>query len=263
MKTLAALVLVLVAAIPAAPVASALPASTQPASTQPASTQPEPARPDEGPSPGEIQAYVPELAEFHEPIFKLWHEAWPKKDLGMMSSLLPEIEAGAAKIEKAVLPGILRDKKADWDAGVRKLGGIVADYRAAVGSRDVQKAMDAGERLHSQFEALARTIRPALAEVDAFHRVLYRLYHYELPAFALPTIQATVRELKEKMAPLGAAALPARMESKKEAFEARRSDLGRAVGELAALAEAGKDEKAIRDAIEAVHRRYVLLDEVF
>jgi len=253
MKTLAALVLILAAALPAAPVASALPAAAQPA----------PAHTEEGPSPGEIQAYVPELAEFHMPIFKLWHEAWPKKDLEMMSSLLPEIEAGTAKLEKAVLPGILRDKKADWDAGVRKLGGIVADYRAAVGSRDLQKTLDAGEKLHSQFEALARTIRPALAEVDAFHQVLYRLYHYELPAFALPTIQATVRELKEKMAALGAAALPGRMESRKEAFQALRSDLGRAVGDLAALAEAGKDEKAIRNAIEAVHRRYVLLDEVF
>jgi len=248
MKTLAALVLILAAALPAAPVASALP---------------ETAHPDEGPSPGEIQAYVPELAEFHMPIFKLWHEAWPKKDLGMMSSLLPEIEAGTAKLEKAVLPGILRDKKADWDDGVRRLGEIVAEYRVAVGSRDLQKTLDAGERLHSQFEALARIIRPALAEVDAFHQVLYRLYHYELPAFSLPTIQATVKELKEKMAALGAAASPSRMESKKEAFEARRSDLGRAVGELAALAEAGKDEKAIRNAIEAVHRRYVSLEEVF
>ena len=102
--------------------------------------------------------------------------------------------------------------------------------------------------------------------MDAFHRVLYRLYHYELPAFALPAIRATARELREKMAALDAASLPARMESKKEEFQARRSELGRAVSELALLAEtgeAGADEKASRDAIEAVRRRYVLLEEVF
>ena len=216
-----------------------------------------------GPSSGEMQASVPELSEFHEAIFKLWHEAWPKKDMAMLSSLLPEIEAGAAKIQKAVLPGILRDKKASWDAGVGKLSGIVADYRAAVGSRDLQKTLDAGERLHSQFEALVRIIRPALAEVDAFHQVLYRLYHYELPSFSLPAIQASAKELKAKMSALEAAALPARLESKKEAFEARRRDLGGAVSELAALAEAGKDEKAIQEAVEAVHARYVSLEQVF
>jgi len=248
MKTVAALVFLLAVALAGAPVAFALP---------------EPAHSVEGPSPAEVQASVPELFEFHEAIFTLWHKAWPKKDFELMSSLLPEIEAGAAKLEKVVLPGILRDKKADWDAGIRKLGEIVAEYRAAVVSRDLQKTLDAGERLHSQFEVLVRTIRPALAEVDAFHRVLYRLYHYELPTFALPAIQATAKELKEKMDALNAASLPARMGSKKEAFQARRTDLDRAVSEFASLAGAGKDEKAIRDAIEAVHRRYVLLEEVF
>jgi len=248
MKTPAALVFILAAALAAAPVAFA---------------RPEPAHTDRGPSPDEVQASVPELFEFHEPIFTLWHKAWPKKDLEMMTSLLPEIEAGAAKLEKAVLPGILRDKKTAWNAEIRKLGEIVAEYRAAVGSQDLQKTMDAGEKLHSQFEILVRTVRPALTEVDAFHQVLYRLYHYELPAFDLPTIQATAKELKLKMAALSSSTLPSRMESKKEAFQARRSDLGRAVSEFATLAEAGRDEKAIRDAIEAVHRRYVLLDEVF
>ena len=248
MKTVSKIALLLAAALMAA---SVLLART------------EPSHPGPAPSPGETQASVPELSEFHEVIFKLWHEAWPKKDMAMLSSLLPEIEAGAAKIQKAVLPGILRDKKASWDAGVGKLSGIVADYRAAVGSRDLQKTLDAGERLHSQFEALVRIIRPALAEVDAFHQVLYRLYHYELPSFSLPAIQASAKDLKAKMSALDAAVLPGRLEAKKEAFEARRSDLGKAVGDLAALAQAGKDEKAIREAIETVHARYVSLEQVF
>ena len=225
--------------------------------------QSEPARPAGGPSPAETQASVPELSEFHEVIFRLWHEAWPKKDLATLSSLLPEIEAGAAKLEKAVLPGILRDKKPAWDGGVGKLAGIVADYKAAVGSQDLQKTLDAGEKLHSQFEALVRIIRPALREVDDFHQVLYRLYHYDLPSFTLPAIQASAKELKAKMSALDAAVLPGRLEAKKEAFEARRSDLGKAVGDLAALAQAGKDEKAIREAIETVHARYVSLEQVF
>jgi hypothetical protein len=248
MKTVSKIALLLAAALMAA---SALLA------------RPEPSHDGPAPSSGEMQASVPELSEFHEVIFKLWHEAWPRKDMAMLSSLLPGIEAGAAKIQKAVLPGILRDKKAAWEAGVGRLSGIVADYRTAVGARDLQKTLDAGESLHSQFEALVRVIRPALAEVDAFHQALYRLYHYELPSFSLPMIQASAKELKVKMSALEAAALPARLESKKEAFAARRKDLGAAVSELAALAEAGRDEKAIREAVEAVHARYVSLEQVF
>jgi hypothetical protein len=240
MKSLAPCLVVLLAALVAAPLALA-----------------------EQPPSSETSASVPELTDYHEVIYPLWHEAWPKKDFAMLSSLLPGIEAGAAKIEKAVLPGILRDKKAAWDAQVKKLGGIVSEYKAAVGAKDLQKTLDAGESLHRQYEVLIRTIRPALKEIDAFHQVLYRLYHYELPAFSLPAVQASAKELQEKMTALDAAVLPERMQSKKDAFEASRKELGAAVSELAALAAAGKDEKAIRAAIETTHTRYVALDQVF
>lgn len=211
----------------------------------------------------ETKAEVPELTEFHEVIYQLWHDAWPKKDLAALSSLLPGIEAGAAKVEKAVLPGILRDKKPAWDANVKQLAEIVTQYRAAVAKKELQPVLDAGEALHRQYEVLVRTIRPALKELDAFHQVLYVLYHHDLQAWALPKIQADARELKEKMLALNKAALPQRMAAKQADFDGKRKDLDSAVNEFAALAGAGKDEKAIRAAAEAVHAKYVALDQVF
>jgi hypothetical protein len=211
----------------------------------------------------ETTAEVPELTEFHEVIYQLWHDAWPKKDAAAMSTLLPKIEEGAGKIEKAALPGILRDRKAPWDANVAKLREIVSQYRAAVEKKELQPILDAGEALHRQYEMLVRVIRPALKELDAFHQSLYRLYHYDLPAYALPRIQADAKELKEKMAELEKATLPSRMASKQPLFEERRKALDAAVAELATAADAGKDEKAIKAAIETVHAKYQALDQVF
>lgn len=211
----------------------------------------------------ETKAEVPELNEFHEVIYTLWHEAWPKKDAAALSALLPEIEKGAAKIEKAALPGILRDKKPGWDANVKVLAEIVTQYRAAVSKKELQPILDAGEALHRQYEVLVRTIRPALKELDAFHQVLYGLYHYDLPAYALPKIQADAKELKDRMAALNAATLPPRMAAKQTVFEERRKELDRAVSEFSALAEAGKDDAAIKAAAETVHSKYEALDRVF
>jgi hypothetical protein len=102
-----------------------------------------------------------------------------------------------------------------------------------------------------------------LKEVEDFHSVLYRLWHYELESFDLGAIQVSARQLQEKMAPLNAAALPERMKPKQQAFETRRADLGKAVDDLAVLAGAGKDDKAIKDAVSAVHTRYQALEQVF
>ncbi len=216
-----------------------------------------------GPSDHETASQVPELTAFHEVIYPLWHEAWPKKDLAALSALLPQIETGAAKIEKAELPGILREKKQVWTAGVEKLHEIVSQYRDAVEKKELQPLLDAAERLHAQYETLVRTIRPALPEMDAFHQVLYRLYHYEMHAFSLPTIQGTVRELKDKMNALDRAVLPKRLEPKQAAFDGRRGELSRSVADLVAVAEAGKDEAAVKAAIESMHGRYEALAGLF
>jgi len=111
------------------------------------------------------------------------------------------------------------------DANVGKLGKIVADYREAVSKKDSQKILDAAETLHAQFEALVRTIRPVMKEVDDFHQVLYKLYHYYYPAYDLPKIQSSAIELKARMEEL-ARWSAARLQAKEQEFQARRSDLG-------------------------------------
>jgi hypothetical protein len=211
----------------------------------------------------ETKAEVPELFDFHEVIVPIWHEAWPNKDTAALIKALPDVESGAAKITKAKLPGILRDRQKAWDEQVKKLNAIVADYRAAAEKKETQPLLDAAEKLHSQFEAMIRTIRPALPEIDSFHQTLYQLYHYDLPAWNLPKIQTDAKELVVKVEALGKAQLGKRHEAKKAGFEAKRKELDAAVRELAKLAEAGTDQPAIKAAIEKMHSSYQALEGIF
>jgi len=210
------------------------------------------------PTHDETRASVPELTQFHDVIRRLWHDAWPGKDYVAMRAMLPEIRERSAAVMKADLPGILRDKQVAWDEGVKELEAVVEQYAAAVEGTDDQKLLDAGERLHAQFEQLVRTIRPPLAELEAFHVVLYKLYHYDMPAGDLDAIRASVGRLKEPMAALGKTAVPERFRDREKEFVAARKRLSVAVDRLAGTVRS-KDLERITSAIEDMHGKYEAL----
>jgi NADH dehydrogenase/NADH:ubiquinone oxidoreductase subunit G len=206
-------------------------------------------------------ANVPALTEFHNVIYKIWHTAWPKKDYDMLAALLPEIEKGTAAVVGAELPGILRDKKAAWDKGTGELRSIVKEYRTAVEAKQKEPLLDAAEKLHAQYETLVRVIRPPLRQLEEFHAVLYMIYHHYMPGESLDKIKASLDPLREKMAALNKAALPARFKGKEASFTAARKDLDKAVSELSA-AVSSKDLGKIKAAVETTHDRYVTLAAV-
>jgi hypothetical protein len=214
----------------------------------------------------EITANVPALQEFHTVIFSLWHTAWPKNDTDMMTRLLPDIEKGAAAVSAAALPGILRDKKPAWDAGIQKLGEAVTAYRSAVEAQDNEKLLAAAEQLHARYEGLVRVIRPVLKEIDAFHTVLYMLYHYYWPENNMPRIRESMGALTEKMAALDTVVLPKRLEAKSQTFTAARTKLGNAVKALRELVAPEYDVPTAEDlkaAVTRLHNGYLALEKVF
>ncbi|MFH0988435.1 MAG: hypothetical protein V1799_00275 [bacterium] len=210
----------------------------------------------------EVTAKVPELGKFHATIYKIWHTAWPKKDVEMLKSLLPEIEKGYQSLQTAKLPGILRDKKGAWDAKLAEIGETVKAYKASMEANDSEKLLKEAEKLHMQYEGMAKTINPILKEMDEFHQSLYTLYHYNMPQYDLEKIKGSVTELVAKMQPLNAAALPERLKSKTEKFTQARTELGESVKALAKVID-GKDKKAITTAIEKMHSNYQKLEKVF
>jgi hypothetical protein len=210
----------------------------------------------------DAKTQVPALSEFHNVIYPLWHTAWPEKNIKMLVELLPDIEKLSADVYAAKLPGILREKKIAWENGMKELKTVVQEYQAAASPVDSQRLLGAAEQLHRQYEKLVRLIRPALKELDAFHSVLYMVYHYYLPEWKQDKIVSSVAELRETMNLLNAAQLPKRLEAKRETFNGARAKLDVAVKELE-TAVAGGDQRVMTNKINAVHTEYQAIDEVF
>lgn len=212
--------------------------------------------------PADAVADVPELASFHEVIFKIWHEAWPNKDIKMLKDLQPSVEEGIAKVVRAQLPGILREKKPAWVEGIEKLKNAGALYKAAAATDDSARLLGAAEEVHKRFEALMRLTRPVLKELEDFHSSLYMLYHYYLPEYDIEKIRTSAEELKQKMLALESSTLPEWLQSKNPDFKLARKKLNESVEALNSIVGTGSKE-TIKKAIDDLHTDYQTVQKVF
>jgi hypothetical protein len=210
----------------------------------------------------ELTAAVPELRDLHEVVYPLWHTAYPEKDYDLIKELLPQAEELAAKVDAAALPGILRDKQADWDALKGNLKSTLEQLRAAVEADNQEEMLTQTEAFHSAYEKMVRTIRPVVKELEAFHQELYKLYHYYMPEFDIEQIRAVVPVMLEKMAALKEVELPSRLSDRQEAFNTAVLELEAA---CTALAETitGDDREQIEGAVEKVHTAYQEAEKIF
>lgn len=205
---------------------------------------------------------VPALAAMHEVIYPLWHTAWPAKDLALMKELLPQVKEHVAAVAAAKLPAMLHEKQAKWDAGVASLAAAATALDQALTKDQQQGALDAVEELHADYENLVRVLRPALRELDAYHQVLYQLYHHDWPGKKADAIAADAALLTERCTTLTHVAL-----SKK--FAARETEIRKAIATLyedtTALAAAAKaaDPTGLDAAVEKVHSQYQAVERLF
>ncbi|MCK4560550.1 MAG: hypothetical protein KAV45_12270 [Calditrichia bacterium] len=211
----------------------------------------------------ETSSDMPELWEFHEVIYQIWHEAWPEKNTVMLKDLIPEIEAGFAKLEQASLPGILRDKQEAWTKGIQDMAGIIETYKKTAVADEKEALLKAAEDLHSQFELLVRLIRPVMKEIDRFHQELYMLYHYYMPDYDLQKISASAAELIVRMDPIEKAQLPARLKDKQQVYEQAKIALREALKQLQQTIKDEAQKDQVVKAVEVVHDKYQLLVGVF
>lgn len=210
----------------------------------------------------ELSAAVPELNGLHEVVYPLWHTAYPEKDYAMIKELLPQVEELAAKVYGAALPGILRDKQADWDSGIENLKTTLQNLKTAVEADNQAGMLEQTEAFHSAYEKMVRTIRPVVTELEAFHQELYKLYHYYTPEYDLEKIHAVVPVMQEKLAALKEATLPSRLSDRQADFQAAVQDLEAACSELAEIiTRDNRDE--IKAAVEKVHTAYQNTEKIF
>ena len=210
----------------------------------------------------ETESTVPELIDFHDIIYPIWHTAFPAKDYTALRGFVAEINAQAAKINAAALPGILREKKQVWESGLAEFNLAVVAYNRSAAGSDNQALLDAAESLHARFEMLVRAIRPVAKEVDAYHKILYVVYHNYLPEKKYAEIYKVAPDMVVKADAITMATLAPRLAAKTEAFQAAAAKL---LAETKLLEAAGKAglEKDIASLVEKVHGAYQNLEKVF
>lgn len=212
----------------------------------------------------EIDSSVPELFDFHEIIYPIWHTAYPEKNYAMLKEMVPEVKSGAEKIYSAELPGILRDKKSEWEEGVKKFRSSVEEYNSAMQGEDENEMLVTAENLHSDFEMLVRIIRPVTKEVDEYHKVLYMIYHHYWPNKNMEEFGEAVDDLTMRAEELNNCALPKWASDKTEEFKKHTNKLYISTKALKDLKDSGSASDAdMEKAIENVHSEYVALEGLF
>lgn len=210
----------------------------------------------------EIDSSIPELYEFHEVIYPIWHTAYPTKDISMLKEMVIDVNDGAEKIYSVQLPGILRDKQEEWNEGVTRFRSSVERYTEAT-EKSGEEMLSSAEELHSNYEMLVRIIKPVTKEVDEFHKVLYMIYHHYWPNKNIEEFNGAVDELVERAEELNTSELPKWFEDKTKVVKEQSQILYRSTNKLKELQNNNADESEIDKALEGVHNDYVALEALF
>ncbi|MBN2272999.1 MAG: hypothetical protein JXR41_05075 [Bacteroidales bacterium] len=213
----------------------------------------------------EIISDVPELTEFHEIIYPMWHDAYPTKDFSALQRFVPQIKEHVKAINNAKLPGILRDKENAWNSQLNALNMAAQNYYDAVERDDNDALLMAAERLHYVFERMMRIIRPQLKEIDDFHQTLYIVYHKLYPDGRYSEITGLANILIDKadtITKIPQDSLKKRLGKKISKYNIAAKELYDATIALKDALDGDYPEKK-KEAVEAMHTAYQNLDAVF
>lgn len=205
---------------------------------------------------------VPELDDFHDVMHPIWHTAYPDKDYDALKKYVDEVNQKAKAVYSAQLPGINREKQLKWNEGVMQFQSAVEDYNKYAAADDNEGLLKAAENLHTKYEMLVRIIRPVLKEIDEFHKVLYIVYHDYLPNKKYKMIVKVADDLVKKAKAITGAKLPARLESKKDAFNLAAAELLTSTRDLKKRVKT-KNKISIDAAVENMHTKYQNLEGIF
>lgn len=210
----------------------------------------------------ETNPSIPALTNFHEVIYPIWHTAYPEKDFDMLKDLRGEVNEKSIEIINAELPGILRDKKIQWENGISEFREAVSNYNSAAENNDGNKLLTAAENLHSAYEKLVRIIKPVTPQIAEFHKTLYLIYHHFLPDNNMEKIKEVSVTLVTQAKEIKNSKLPKKLEDKKKDFESLADNLIQAAVQLEKICSDANTDN-LSAAVESVHTNYQQLEAFF
>lgn len=215
--------------------------------------------------PAEISSAVKELTDFHDIIYPMWHDAYPAKDYNALKGFVPKIKSCMESINKAKLPGILREKETAWKGQLNELNNSAKNYYSAAGGIDNNALLTAAEKLHASYEKMVSVLRPDLKEIDDFHQTLYIIYHKLLPDSKFDEIAGLTGTLitkAEAIVNYQQDKLKTRLGDKLVIYNVSAKKLYDSVTYLKEVLK-GNDPKEKKEAVESMHKAYEDLDSVF
>jgi hypothetical protein len=213
----------------------------------------------------EITSSVPELTSFHETIFPIWHSAYPAKDINALKGFVPQIKASMDALNKAALPGILKDKENLWKNQLQQFNVAADNYYKAAGENDDEALLTAAEELHHNFEMMNRVIRPVMKEMDDYHQILYIMYHKLYPDKKYDKIAGLMDSLIERADAIRKyprEKLKKRLGDNISKFDPAANELYNSTVALKEVLN-GNDTLKKSEAVQYMHSRYQNLEAVF
>ena len=213
----------------------------------------------------EITSSVSELTDFHDIIYPMWHDAYPAKDYAALKGFVPKIKSYMESVNKAKLPGILREKETAWKSQLIELNKSAQNYYSAANSNDNTALLAAAEKLHSSYEKTVRVIRPALKEIDDYHQILYIIYHKLYPDGKyneIAQLSGTLTAKAQAIVNYPHDKLKQRLGDNIEKYDVLAKKLYNETTSLGAVLK-GNDQNKKKVAVESMHKAYEDLDSLF
>ena len=106
--------------------------------------------------------------------------------------------------------------------------------------------------------ALPQETESAVPELEAFHEIIYPIWHTAYPEKDIAALKGYVPEIDRLAAGIYGAKLPGILRDKEAKWQAGLAELRKSVEGYAAAAK-GTDDQALLDAAETLHARYEML----
>jgi len=103
-----------------------------------------------------IHPVVPQLAAFHQELYKLYHYYTPQYDLAKIREAAAAMEAKVPALKEAQLPKPLADRQEKYNAAVLKLESAVKEFSATAKTDAKEKILAAEEKVHAAYQEIEK-----------------------------------------------------------------------------------------------------------
>ena len=103
-----------------------------------------------------VRPVVPQLAAFHQELYKLHHYYTPQYDLAKIREAAAAMEEKLPALKEAQLPKRLTDRQEKYNAAVLKLEGAVKEFSATAKTDAKEKILAAEEKVHAAYQEIEK-----------------------------------------------------------------------------------------------------------